>query len=158
MNGNPVDLFEEMDEMFARLFSRVGREFMAGSPQAYGYRIGIRDEGEETEPDGKERMADNAASPLSTVTVRPVTEVHRIGNEVKVIADLHGISGEILRLDMRGNTLIIDGGDADYHYHTSVVLPPVEAISMQKTLKNGILEVTFRRLPGCVGPDETGNT
>ena len=33
MQGTPMDMFEEMDEMFARLFSRMDREFMDGTPQ-----------------------------------------------------------------------------------------------------------------------------
>jgi hypothetical protein len=33
MHRNPMDMFEGMDEMFSRLFSRMDREFMTGSPQ-----------------------------------------------------------------------------------------------------------------------------
>ena len=42
---------------------------------------------------------------------------------------------------------IIDAGDADRHYHTSALLPPVDAATMQKSLKNGVLEVTCALLP-----------
>ena len=52
MQGNPMDMFDEMDEMFARLFSRMDREFMNGSPQGYGYRIMVRDNGEGPEVHG----------------------------------------------------------------------------------------------------------
>ena len=48
------------------------------------------------------------------MTGEPVAEVHRIGNEVKVIAELPGITEEALRLDVKGNTLVIDAGDADH--------------------------------------------
>jgi HSP20 family protein len=144
MQGNPMDLFDGMDEIFARLFSRVDRKFMTGPPQAYGYCIMFRDTGEDPEI---QEMADDAAS-QSRVTFEPVAEVHRIGNEVKVIADLPGITEEELRLDVKGNTLIIDAGDADHWYRTSAALPPVDTASMEKTLKNGVLEVTFTSLPG----------
>jgi len=66
---------------------------------------------------------------------------------VKVITDLSGITEEALRLDVKGSTLIIDAGDADHSYRTSAGLPPVDISSMQKTLKNGVLEVTFTSLP-----------
>jgi HSP20 family molecular chaperone IbpA len=66
---------------------------------------------------------------------------------VNVIADLPGITEEALRLDVKGNTLIIDAGDADHSYYTSAALPPADTVSMQKTLKNGVLEVTFTSLP-----------
>jgi hypothetical protein len=43
MQGNPMDLFDEMDEVFARLFSRNDWEFMDGFPHLNGCCIMIRD-------------------------------------------------------------------------------------------------------------------
>jgi HSP20 family molecular chaperone IbpA len=137
-------MFDEMDEMFGRLFLRLNREFMAGSPQISGCPIMIQDNGEGLKA---QEMPDDAGS-VSRVTGEPVAEVHRIGNEVNVIADLPGITGEALRLDVKGTMLIIDAGDADHHYRSSAVLPPVDTGSMQKTLKNGVPGVTFTSLPG----------
>jgi HSP20 family protein len=143
MHGNPMDMFDEMDEMFTRLFSRMDREFMSGSPQMNRYRFSVSDDGEG--PVIHEMQADD--TPAYRLTVETVAEVHRIGNEVKVITDLPGITEEALRLDVKGNTLVIDAGDADHHYHSSAGLPPVDPASMQKTLKNGVLEITFMSLP-----------
>jgi HSP20 family protein len=103
----------------------------------------VRDDGEGT---GVQEIADDVA-PFTRITGEPVPEVHRIGNEVKVITDLPGITEEALRLDVKGNTLVIDAGDAEHHYHSSAGLPPVDPASMKKTLKNGVLEVTFTSLP-----------
>jgi len=143
MQGNPMDMFDEMDEIFARLFFRMDREFMDGTSREYGIRIALRDTGED--PNLPE-MAEDAVC-QSCVPGEPVAEVHRIGNKVKVIADFPGITEESLRLDVRGDTLVIDAGDADHHYLTSAALPPVDPASQQKTLKNGVLEVTFACLP-----------
>jgi HSP20 family protein len=143
MHRDPMDLVEEMDAMFNHIFSRMDREFMTGSPQGYGYRITIRDDGDSP---AMQEMADDVA-PFTRVTGELVAEVHRIGNEVKVIADLPGISEEALRLDVKGNTLVIDAGDADHAYRTSAALPPVDISSMHTTLKNGVLEVTFAGIP-----------
>jgi HSP20 family molecular chaperone IbpA len=143
MHGEPIDLFEDMDEMFARLFMRIDRNFMNGFPQESGCRImvrhaaGSRDEME---------MADDAA-PVSRTQREPVAEVHRIGSEVKVNVELSGLSDEELRLAVKGNILLIDAGDADHHVRTSATLPPVDTASMQSTLKNGVLEVTFTSIP-----------
>lgn len=142
MQGNPMDMFDEMDEMFARLFTRLEQDFIAGSPPGYGYRILIRDDGEGPEI---QEMAEDPSFP-SRVTGEPVAEVHRIGDEIKVVADLPGITGEALRLDVKGDTLVIDAGDADHYFHTSAALPPVDRASMQTTIKNGVLEVTFTSL------------
>jgi HSP20 family molecular chaperone IbpA len=142
MQGNPMDMFDDMDEMFSRLFSRLDRECIAGSPQINGYPIMVQGHGEDLQPP---EVPDDAGS-VFRVTGEPVAEVHCIGNEVKVIIDLPGITGEALRLCVRGNALIIDAGDADHHYRTSAALPPVDTGSMQNTLKNGVLEVTFTSL------------
>jgi HSP20 family molecular chaperone IbpA len=141
MQGNPRDMFDEMDEMFARLFSRMDREFMAGFVQVHGFRIPARNDGEGP------RIPEMANDTAPLVTSEPLAEVHRIGNEVKVITGLPGITEEALRLDVKGNTLVIDAGDADHQYRSSAELPPVDITSMQKTLINGVLEVTFTSHP-----------
>ena len=138
-----MDMVDEMDEMFSRLFSRMDREFMAGIPQGYEYHMVVGDDGEGPEI---QEIADDAAPSLSRVTGEPVAEVHRIGDEVKVITDLPGITEEALRLDVKGDTLVIDAGDADHYFHTSAALPRVDRASMQTTLKNSVLEVTFTSL------------
>jgi HSP20 family protein len=143
MNREPMDMFEEMDEIFSRLFSRVDREFMTGSPQVYGYRIMVMDGGE---PQGMPGVPDDAAL-MPCATGEPPVEVHHTGNEVKVITELPGITDDTLRLHVQGNTLVIDAGDADQHYRSSVALPPVDTGSMRKSLRNGVLEVTFTTLP-----------
>jgi HSP20 family protein len=149
MNENPMDLFEEMDEMFDRLFMRMDREFTSGNPQVYGYRIVISNDGP---PGGMPEIP----PPSSRLTHEPVAEVHRIGDETKVVAELPGATGESIRLDVKGNMLIIDAGDAENHYHTTADLPPVEAASMQRSLRNGVLEVTFRNLVEAPGTTEPG--
>jgi HSP20 family protein len=142
MYREPMDMFEEMDKMFERLFYRMDREFITGSPQEYGYPVMVWNDGEEL---SMQEPADENAPAL--ISSEPTAEVHHIGNEVKVIADLPGITEDALRLDLKGSTLVIDAGDADHHYRTSAELPPVDTGSMRMTLKNGVLEVTFTSLP-----------
>jgi HSP20 family molecular chaperone IbpA len=142
MTEDPVEMFEQMDGMFARLFPRMDRECMNGSPGRTGYRIVFRSGGEP----GPIPVAE---PPRPRDGAEPVTEVHRIGDDVKVIAELPGVTDASLRLDVQGNRLIIDAGDADHHYHTTATLPPVDVSSRQASIKNGVLEVTFRSLPGA---------
>jgi HSP20 family protein len=141
MSEDPMDIFDEMDGMFARLFSRMDRDFMDGSPGVSGY-LTVFGRG------GDAPAMPETLDPRSRDSTEPVTEVHQIGDEVKVIAELPGVTDDTHRLDVRGNRLVIDAGDADLHYHASAVLPPVDAASMHSSLKNGVLEVTFRSLPG----------
>jgi HSP20 family molecular chaperone IbpA len=135
-----------MDEMFARLFSRMAREFLDSPSQGYGFRFIVRDNGDGPE---MQEIANDAAPP-PPITGEPMAEVHRTGNEVNVIADLPGIMEEALRQDVKGSTLVIGAGDADPYYHASAALPPADTASKQKTLKNGVPEVTFKSLPGPV--------
>jgi len=148
MNRDPKDMFGEMDELFDRLFSRMDREFPGDSPQVYGYRIEIDDNGMHG------GMAECTA-PVSRETREPVAEIHRIGDETMVIAELPGAGEDSLRLAVNGNTLVIDAGAAEDHYHTTAALPPVDVASMQHTLRHGVLEVTFRNLPDT--PEGAGN-
>src|SRR5271157_461744 len=101
MTEDPMDMFEQMDEMFARLFSRMDREFPAGTPQVCGYQIVFRNGGETP-------AIEEIPAPLPRAAREPVAEVHRIGNETKVITELPGITDEMMRLDVKGETLIVD--------------------------------------------------
>jgi HSP20 family protein len=141
MFEDPTDIFSEMDERFARLFNRMDRGFMDGSPGVSGYRIVFERGGD---PVGMPEIR----TPRPRDGSEPVTEVHLIGDEVKVIADLPGVTDDSLRLNVQGDQIVIDAGDADHHYHTSATLPPVDASSLHSSIKNGVLEVTFRCLPG----------
>jgi HSP20 family protein len=142
MQGNPMDMFDEMDEIFSRLFARMDRDYTNVIPEEE-YCIIIRDD---RDGPATGNITDDPAS-LSPVSSEPVVEVHRIGNEVRVITGLPGITDEALRLNLRGTILVIDAGDADHHYRASAELPPLDPASMQKTLKNGVLEVTFTAIP-----------
>jgi HSP20 family protein len=144
-----MDMFEQMDDMFARLFSRMDREFSAGTPQFYGYRIVFHNGGT---PDRKAELP----ATLPRAIREPVPEVHQIGNETKVITELPGTTDGMIRLEIKGSTLAIDAGDADHHYHTTADLPFVDAGSMQRSFKNGVLEVSFRNLPDIRDTTDTG--
>ncbi len=67
-----------------------------------------------------------------------------------VIADVPGATRESVHVAVIGNELIMDAKSVDRQYHTIVALPPVDPDSMQTSLKNGVLEVTFR-LSGSSG-------
>ena len=150
MNEDMQDVIRQMDAMMARLMGNMEAGFAAGLPPgAVGYRIVIAGGGEPpviTGPGGgMPRDADE-----------PVAEVHRIGNEVKVVVELPGVTDESLRLDVQGNSLVIDAGDADRHYRTGATLPPVDAASLKKSIKNGVLEVMFTTLLDNAGAKVSG--
>ncbi|OPY38488.1 MAG: hypothetical protein A4E35_00911 [Methanoregula sp. PtaU1.Bin051] len=143
-----TDIFRQMDAMMAQLMREMESGFPAGMmPGAGGYRIIIH--GGELPPGIGGPEESRSRDPGE-----PAAEVHRIGDEVKVVTELPGVTDEALRLNVSEGRLVIDAGDADRHYHTSAALPPVDPASMKKSLRNGVLEVTFTALPEQPENDE----
>lgn len=139
MNGYPRDLFEEMDEIFDHLFNRMNQDLQNSGSPVSGFRIII--EGGDPHP----HVQDTPGVPLR-IAASPVAEVHRLDDEVKVIAELPGAARDNIRLDVQGSVLSIDADGVTTPYHTTANLPPVDTGSMQSTFRNGVLEVTFRAL------------
>ena len=140
MYEDPKDMFGEIDDVFAHLFTRLTRDFMKGELPGAGYPLFLQGEG--------------TSSPLpfpqrdqSGVTSQPVVEIHRIGHEVKVITELPGTTMDTIELELRGSTLCIDADGSPPGYSTRADLPPVDPGSMKTSFKNGVLEVTFTILP-----------
>ena len=140
MHEDPQDMFREMDELFTHIFTRITNDFARGDPQEYGYHMIIRHSGESTVMPFSQRDQLRAIS-------EPVMEIHRIGDEVKVITELPGATMDAIELEFKGSTLTIhaDGGSLQYHTHAD--LPRVDPGSMQSSFKNGVLEVTFEMVP-----------
>jgi HSP20 family molecular chaperone IbpA len=137
MKQDPMDRYEELDELFDQIFFRRDREFSYDQFPISEHRTAFANR-----EDTQETSA--ILPPVQRSSGKPVTEVHQIGDEVMVITELPGIPADVIRLKVNGNELIIDAGDADHHYHTTATLPAVDPASMRKSLKNGVLEVTFR--------------
>lgn len=141
MDEAPDDIFRQMDAMMTHLLAQMGWQFASGiSPQVRGYRIIIRGG----------RMP--AGEPHDTVIQpqnphAPLPEVHRIGDEVKVVTELSGADRESIRLKVQGTALVIDADRKGQHHHQTATLPAVNPASMRSSFKNGVLEVSFDALP-----------
>jgi HSP20 family molecular chaperone IbpA len=139
MNGYPRDMFDEMDEMFDHLFSRMQENRMTKNSYVSGFRV-VFESPDSTVPRNDAPAIQPRDSP------NPLAEVHQIDDEIKVIVELPGAAPGSIRLDLQGRTLVIDAGGIDPCYHTTADLPPVDAGSMQSSFRNGVLEVTLRIL------------
>jgi len=136
MIEDPQDIFDQMDAMMAQMFAEMNRGITGIPPGAVGYRVIIQ----------------SGAMPRDTAGGRiartrdphePVPEVHRIGDEVKVVAELPGADSTTIQLDLKGETLAISADGMGQHYAATAALPPVDPASMHHSFKNGVLEVTF---------------
>jgi len=136
MYKEPQDMFRDMDEMFAHLYTRMTREFSGMDPRVFSYSNIL-------ECDGKSSMEPGLSHDELRAGSGPGVEVHRFDDEVKVITELPGVTKDRLHLTMKGNILFIDADTGTMQYHTSAILPPVDTEPVQVSLKNGVLEVTF---------------
>jgi HSP20 family molecular chaperone IbpA len=140
MNGYQWDMVDEMDEMLDHLFARMQEDMFLTDLPVPGYRIVIRNGGYPSpEPVTFKQQPD------TTLCVEP--EVHRVEDDVMVIAELPGAVPESISLELNGRALIIGADGPGAPYSATADLPPVDPGSMQKTFRNGVLEVTLRLLP-----------
>lgn len=138
MNEDAHDIFRQMDAFADHIFARMAQDIGAGIPQVYGYHIVIQKcDNLPAQFKGTDTIPSRSGS-------EPIPEVHRIGNEVMVIAELPGATKESVHLDVVENELIIDANGGAHQYHTTAALPRVDPDSMQMSIKNGVLEVKFR--------------
>jgi HSP20 family protein len=126
-----------MDLMMAQMVAEMTRG-IAGSmpPHAVGYRIILRGDIAPQEPPHGSVIQPHDPH-------EPVPEVHLIGDEVKVVAELPGAEKESIRLNLKDAIITIEADGMGQHYKTHADLPPVDATSMKMSFKNGVLEVTF---------------
>jgi HSP20 family molecular chaperone IbpA len=149
MKNDPQNIFEQMDAMMSRLFRDLDTCVQPGQPQTFGYRVVIH---------GDNRPLELPDSPVyqSRDPNEPSAEVHRIGDDVKVVVEMPGVSEENLNIRLDGQEIVIDATGSIRTYHTHTGVPPVDPASLQHTLKNGVLEVTLRVLLGSPGQEPCG--
>jgi HSP20 family molecular chaperone IbpA len=141
MYKDPQDMFQDMDEMFAHLYTHMTHDFQGRESRVFRYHDILEREGEPSMDPGLPYDEVQAGS-------EPRVEVHRIDDEVKVITELPGVTRDTLHLTIKGNKLFIDADTGTMQYHTSAILPPVETEPLQVSIKNGVLEVAFAVLSG----------
>jgi HSP20 family protein len=137
MGVDNSDLFNAINGMMDRLMAEMGENSPSLTPHVVGYRLII-----EGVP-----AASGTAGSAPAGADEPVPEVHRIGEDVLVVANLPGVSGENLTLRLDGGMLVIAATSSLRTYHTTAALPPVDPATMKHSLRHGVLEVTFRALP-----------
>lgn len=129
MNEDPQDIFREMDAFADPLFARMARCFDTGIPQEYGSRKAPGDN------DILPALSESPGLYSFPEICEPVPEVHRLENEVMVIAELPGATKDSVYLLVAGDQLIIHADGGVSQYHTAAALPPVIPGSMKSSIK-----------------------
>ena len=76
----------------------------------------------------------------------PITDVFNEKDEIRVYAEMPGISEEGISLDLKGDILEIKAVGKDRKYHKEVLLPAkVKSETLGSSYKNGILEIKIKK-------------
>jgi len=76
----------------------------------------------------------------------PLVDVMTSGDEIRVVAEIPGISKEDIKVSATENTVTIQADTPERKYHKETELPDaVDPSSTKSTYRNGILEIVFKR-------------
>jgi HSP20 family protein len=76
----------------------------------------------------------------------PITDVFDEDEEIRIYAEMPGVNGEDIRLDMKEDILDISAQTGDRKYHKEILLPSkVNAEAMTSSYNNGILDIKVKK-------------
>ena len=144
----PKDLVKEYE-------TSTGGKVREYGPFVYGYSMTIG-------PDGRPKVREfgNVKSPLSSSRAaggsfnkplisserQPLADVTTTDKEVKVVAEMPGVSKQNIKVNVYDNSLEVTTTGTDRKYHEVIEIPPETDIeTVTSTYKNGILEITFKK-------------
>jgi HSP20 family protein len=144
----PKDLVKEYE-------TSTGGKVREYGPFVYGYSMTIG-------PDGRPKVREfgNVKSPLSSSRAaggsfnrplisserQPLADVTTTDKEVKVVAEMPGVSKQNIIVNVHDNSVEITTTDTERKYREVVQIPPETDIeTATSTYKNGILEITFNK-------------
>jgi HSP20 family protein len=168
------DLFREFDEMrkeaersfseqFKNIENKVPKELIKEyetpeggkvrqvGPIVYGYSMTIG-------PDGKPKVREfgNIKSPVGemgsfeqpslSAEREPLIDISSTDNEVKIVAEMPGISKEKIKVNAYDQYVEIKSEDPNRKYHKKIEVPEdIDIESARSNYNNGILEITFKK-------------
>jgi HSP20 family protein len=147
-NIAPKDLVREYE-------TSTGGKVREYGPFVYGYSMTIG-------PDGRPKVREfgNVKSPLSSSRAaggsfnkplisserQPLADVTTTDKEVKVVAEMPGVSKQNIIVNVHDNSVEITTTNTERKYREVVQIPPETDIeTATSTYKNGILEITFNK-------------
>lgn len=157
------EFMKEMEKMFGEsmkeLEGKVPKELVReiklpdGSvrkewgPFVYGYSVTIGPEGKPVFREFGNVKPSLTGGKLSLRDERePLIDVISSDDEVKVIAEIPGVSKENIKVTAAENNITLDTETPERKYHKETELTDtIDPNSAKSTYKNGILEITFKR-------------
>lgn len=141
--------FREIEEDIARIFGevrKVPKENKGIKPFIYGFAVNLG-------PDGEPRIErfSNINTDYDDKTIddniEPLVDVIELEKDIRVVAEIPGVSKEDINLNAGQETLEIRVDTANVRFHKVVSLPTkVMPENAKASYKNGVLEVVLPRL------------
>ncbi len=86
-----------------------------------------------------------ADDPEAVKSVEPLVDLFDEGQEMVIVAELPGVSEEEIRVEIQEDILSLET-TGERKYAKEILLPgPVEAATLRKSYKNGILELRLKK-------------
>jgi HSP20 family protein len=142
-NKVPKDLIKEYETPEGAKVREVG-------PIVYGYSMTIG-------PDGKPNIQEfgNVKSfsgrgsfeqPSLSAEREPLIDISSTDKEVKIVAEMPGISKDKIKIDAYDKYVEIKSEDPERKYHKKIEVPEdIDINSARSNYNNGILEITFKK-------------
>ena len=85
--------------------------------------------------------------PIFEKTRGPIVDVFDEKDYIIIVAELPGVAEESIKLNLKGDILILEAGDEKRKYAKEILLPAkVDFASREVKFKNGILELKFKKV------------
>ncbi|MBU4369166.1 Hsp20/alpha crystallin family protein [Patescibacteria group bacterium] len=148
--GKLVDLAKKVEESGGKI-ERKGeiKGLTEKHPRAvWGFSMSTLSKGKEkswkVEPFGNIKKTEKGAE--ITEEREPMVDVFDEKDEILVIAELPGVDEKEIKLDLKGDILLLEASDEERKYKKEILLPAkVEMENKKMSFKNGILEIKFKK-------------
>ncbi|AWR93364.1 archaeal heat shock protein Hsp20 [Acidianus brierleyi] len=159
---DPFSYFDDMIRDLEKEFEDMEREFFEAAkkgevktygPYVYGFSVTVGPDGKPVvEEFGNIKRLGN--KPVISEEREPVVDVIEKKDEISVVAEVPGVDKNSIKVTVDGNKLTISANSPDKKYYKEVELPAkVDENSAKATYKNGVLEVTFKKIETSSGKE-----
>jgi HSP20 family protein len=141
--GNFVKLVGEMEKEGKSEITRRKEVRGPGRTRAvYGYTVRLGLGGKPA----LERFGNIREDGRVDDTIEPLTDVFDEEDQFVVILEMPGVDVEAINVQVKERILTVEGRRKGRHYEKKIILPSgVDASSLQKSYRNGILELKFKK-------------
>ena len=146
-----IDLVEEVEEAGGEIKKRGEIKDAEGKLKGiYGFSIGTGIGGRpKVQSFGNIRPIEKkpGKKEIKITEIRePIVDVFNEKDHVLIVAELPGIEKESIKLELKGDILILEAGDEKRKYYKEILLPArIDFESKEEIFKNGILEIRLKK-------------